>query len=189
MGTSKWVMVDIEANGPCPGLFSMTEFGAIIIDPTKDILKMPRFYGKFNFLDGLKEDPQAVLAISGDRDRSEVPFDKEVDKSVNRYTHSYVMEEFKIWLQDNIEGRPLFVSDNNGFDWQFINYYFWKYIGENPFGHSSTNMGSLYKGLIKNARENFKHLREAKHTHHPVMDCFGNVQALMKFGKEIGGLL
>jgi hypothetical protein len=36
----------------------------------------------------------------------------------------------------------VFVSDNNGFDWQFINWYFWHFTGANPFGHSSTNLGS-----------------------------------------------
>ena len=29
--------------------------------------------------------------------------------------------------------------------WQFINWYFHEFVGSNPFGHSSTNLGSLYK--------------------------------------------
>ena len=51
----------------------------------------------------------------------------------------------------------MFVSDNNGFDWQFVNWYFHAFLGENPFGHSSTNLGSLYKGLVKDFKKNFKH--------------------------------
>lgn len=189
MSNSKLVMVDIEANGQAPGLFSMTEFGAIIIEPAKEILKMPRFHGKFTSLDGEKTDAQALLAISGERDRSEVPIETGIDIEVIG-SHKIVMEAFDNWLSFFLEGgRPLFISDNNGFDWQFINYYFWKYLDKNPFGHSSANMGSLYKGFVKNTRVNFKHLRGYKHTHHPVMDCLGNVEALMEFGKHIEGLL
>jgi len=30
--------------------------------------------------------------------------------------------------------RLLFISDNDGFDWQFVNWYFWHFLGQNPFG-------------------------------------------------------
>ncbi len=47
----------------------------------------------------------------------------------------------------------------------------------NPFGHSSTNLGSLYKGLMKDMFVNFKHLRQTRHTHHPVDDARVNAEA------------
>ena len=59
------------------------------------------------------------------------------------------MEAFARWLAAHSTGRPMFISDNNGFDWQFINWYFHHFLGKNPFGHSSTNLGSLYKGVVK----------------------------------------
>ena len=31
-----------------------------------------------------------------------------------------VMEQFESWLTSVSTGRPLFVSDSNGFDWQWI---------------------------------------------------------------------
>jgi hypothetical protein len=36
--------------------------------------------------------------------------------------------------------QPRFGSDNNGFDWQFINWYFHHLMDRNPVGHSSTNL-------------------------------------------------
>jgi len=33
-----------------------------------------------------------------------------------------VMEKFSAWLAQHTKGRPVFVSDNVAFDWQFINY-------------------------------------------------------------------
>ena len=83
----------------------------------------------------------------------------------------------------------MFISDNNGFDWQFINWYLHHFIGRNPFGHSSSNLGSLYKGLARDAYVNFKHLRKTKHTHHPVDNARGNAEVLLQMkvdGLKIG---
>jgi hypothetical protein len=97
-----------------------------------------------------------------------------------------VMNRFADWLAEHCKGRPMFISDNNGFDWMFVCWYFWHYTRNCPFGHSSTNLGSLYKGLRKNMRENFKHLRKTRHTHHPVDDAMGNVEALIHMRDEMG---
>ena len=50
-----------------------------------------------------------------------------------------VMQDFAVWVNERSKRRPLFISDNNGFDWQFINWYFWHFTDGNPFGHTSTN--------------------------------------------------
>ena len=97
-----------------------------------------------------------------------------------------VMRPFAAWLQEHSKGRPMFVSDNNGFDWQFINWYFHHFLGKNPFGHSSTNLGSLYKGVVRDMFANFKHLRKTKHTHNPVDDARGNAEALLQITEEFG---
>ena len=97
------------------------------------------------------------------------------------------MQRFDAWLSDHCSGRLMFISDNNGFDWQFINWYFHHFLGRNPFGHSSANLGSLYKGLVKDTMQNFKHLRLTRHTHNPVDDAKGNAEALLHM-KNIMGL-
>jgi len=81
----------------------------------------------------------------------------------------------------------MFISDNNGFDWMFICWYFHHFLGRNPFGHSSTNLGSLYKGLVKDTSQNFKHLRKTKHTHNALDDALGNAEAFLQI-KELLGL-
>jgi hypothetical protein len=60
------------------------------------------------------------------------------------------------------------------------------FLGANPFGFSSTDLGSLYKGLVKDAFVNFKHLRKTKHTHHPVDDARGNAEALLEMKEKMG---
>ena len=67
-----------------------------------------------------------------------------------------------------------------------MQWYFIHFLGESHFGYSSTNIGSLYKGLVKDVFKNFKHLRKTTHTHHPVDDAKGNAEALLYMQNEMG---
>ncbi|MGZ8559155.1 MAG: hypothetical protein ACXWWC_12510 [Chitinophagaceae bacterium] len=96
------------------------------------------------------------------------------------------MQDFAIWIKVTCKDRPIFISDNNGFDWLFTCWYFHHFIGINPFGFSSQNLGSLYKGIEKDTFKNFKHLRKTIHTHHPVDDAKGNAEALLTMKNEPG---
>jgi hypothetical protein len=42
------------------------------------------------------------------------------------------------------------------------------------------NLGSFYKGAVKDVAQNFKHLRKTKHTHNPVDDAKGNAEAFLE---------
>jgi len=158
-----YVMVDIEADGPIPGDYSMVSFGAVIVEPALQ----RTFYGTLRPISE-RWIPEA-LAVSG--------FSREETLRFEDALH--VMQRFARWLGANVVGQPMFISDNNGFDWQFINWYFHHFTGSNPFGHSSTNLGSLYKGMVKDTTQNFKHLRKTRHTHNPVDDAMGNAEALL----------
>jgi DNA polymerase III epsilon subunit-like protein len=165
-----YVMVDIEADGPAPGLYSMYSIGAVIVRRSLD----ETFYGQLRPISETSA-PEA-LAVGGltraDIERYGDPRD--------------VMMRFGAWVEDNAGKRPIFISDNNGFDWSFVNYYFHRFVGKNPFGHSSQNLGSLYKGIVKDTFANFKHLRVTAHTHHPVDDARGNAEALMRIKQDYG---
>ncbi|MCM8528688.1 MAG: 3'-5' exoribonuclease [Lentisphaeraceae bacterium] len=164
------IMVDIESDGPIPGDYSMVSFGAVIVDEKLD----KTFYGKLKPISE-KWIPEA-LAVSGFSREETLAFDEAES----------VMSDFSAWLKENSTSRPMFFSDNNGFDWQFINWYFIHFLGKNPFGFSSTNLGSLYKGMVKDTFKNFKHLRKTKHTHNPVDDALGNAEALLYMKNEMG---
>jgi hypothetical protein len=164
------IMVDIESDGPIPGDYSMISFGAVIVD--EELNKT--FYGKIKPISE-KWIPDA-LQVSGFSREETLEFDEPKE----------VMSEFKNWIINNSKSKPLFFSDNNGFDWQFINWYFIHFIGENPFGFSSTNLGSLYKGMVNDMVKNFKHLRKTKHTHNPVDDAVGSAEALLYMKNEMG---
>ncbi len=43
--------------------------------------------------------------------------------------------------------KVIFVGLNAPFDWSFINYYFHKYSGANPFGFTAIDMKAYYMGV------------------------------------------
>lgn len=86
----------------------------------------------------------------------------------------------------NKSGRPVMWSDNIAYDWQFVNYYFHKYFGSNPFGFSGRRIGDLYCGHTKDLFAKWKHLRITKHTHNPVDDAMGNAEALINIFTQMG---
>ncbi len=114
------IVVDIEADGPIPADFSMVSFGAVIVDEKLD----KTFYGELRPIND-KWKPEA-LKVSGFTREQTLGFDEPY----------LVMQKFTSWIDENSVGRPLFYSDNNGFDWQFINWYCIHFLGKNPFGYT-----------------------------------------------------
>ena len=125
-----YFMVDIEADGQSPAVGSMIELGCVLVDdPTK------------RFTAFMRPDKDAYseknLAVSG----------KTREETMGYPDPKEGMERFKKWIREVAGGRsPIFVSDN-GFDWAFVDFYFHKYIGSNPFGYSPRNLHDLHKGF------------------------------------------
>lgn len=92
-------------------------------------------------------------------------------------------DAFYQWLKDHkTKGSWVFISDNIAFDWQWINFYFWKYYGMNPFGHSGRRISDFYAGLTGDFHntQRWKRLRKTKHDHNPVNDAMGNAEAFKR---------
>lgn len=168
-----WYIVDVETDGPIPGDYSMVSVGAVAIGNDGNLKE--EFYGQLKPISD-KWVPEALVVSGHSREQCLTEFD---DPKV-------VMERFTQWIRSTTKGRPMFASDNNGFDWMFVCWYFHHFTDHNPFGFSSTNIGSLYKGLVGSVYENFKHLRRTKHSHHPVDDARGNAEALLHMKTEQG---
>lgn len=165
-----YIMVDVESDGPIPGDYSMVCFGAVIVDETLN----ETFYGKLKPISD-KFIPEA-LAVSGFTREQTLLFSEPIE----------VMQEFTDWIKSKVQGKPIFISDNNGYDWMFICWYFHHFLNANPFGYSSQNLGSFYKGVVKDTAKNFKHLRKTHHSHNPVDDAVGNAEAFLTMTKEFG---
>ncbi|AFY94602.1 exonuclease domain-containing protein [Chamaesiphon minutus] len=165
-----YISIDVEADGPIPGDYSMISFGAVVVEPSL----AKTFYAQLKPISD-KWIPEALEVSKFTRAETLTFEDPQV-----------VMSRFADWIDASSSGRALFIADNNGFDWQFINWYFHHFYGQNPFGHTSNNLGSLYKGIVKDTFVNFKHLRKTAHTHNALDDARGNAEALLQLKQDFG---
>jgi hypothetical protein len=158
------VFLDCEAFGPCPSLGKLTEFGAVTY-PEKQT-----FHGVLYPRNGVwVEDFSIHVVISSNLDSCSI--------------HPFVSDKeafliFEDWLSKNVKGRPIMVSDNPAYDFQWINDSFRRLLGRNPFGHSARRLSDFYAGLCNNffKTQEWKSLRITKHNHNPVHDSMGNLE-------------
>jgi DNA polymerase III epsilon subunit-like protein len=170
---SRYVMVDVETDGPIPGDYSMLAIGAVVVEPALD-----RTFKAYLRPISERWVPEA-LAVGG--------FTREQTMTDPSFRNpGRVMTEFHDWLYGLGLRKMIFIADNNGFDWSFVNWYSHHFLGENPFGFSSQNLNSLYKGLTRDAFASFKHLRRTRHDHDPLNDAMGNAEALLHMIQEMG---
>jgi hypothetical protein len=124
-------VVDVESDGGLLGHNSMVCFGVVKLTPELDTT----FYGKTRPISEFYD--EKALAVSG--------FSREEHENFNPPME--VMIRFALWLKEHSKGRPILISDNNGYDASWINYYFLRFTGKNPFGWSSRRIGDLYCGM------------------------------------------
>lgn len=162
----EWIVVDVESDGPAPGLYSMVSFAAVVVTPAAD----QYFFGRTAPISD-RYVPEA-LAVSGVSRAEHLAFPEPIE----------TMAAFAAWLRQRAGRRRLvFWSDNVAFDWQWINYYLHRYAEDNPFGHSGRRIGDLYAGLQGRplSTTEWKKLRRTAHSHNPLDDARGNVEALI----------
>lgn len=168
---SNYIFVDVEARGASPINGTMTEFGAVHEKSLKT------FHG-------------VLFEGYPDPDNPAVPI---VGPMVE--TKSAVAWDFINWLKEvGGKERPVFVSDNVAYDWQWIAAMFDEVSYVNPFGHSGRRISDFWAGLNHNWGEtqSWKRFRVTKHTHNPVDDAMGNVEAfqeIKRIAKELRNVL
>jgi len=149
--------VDVEADGPCPGLFSMVSFAVVPVDRPEGAF--------YRTLAPISERwvPEA-LAISGFTREQTLGFDPPAT----------VLADFRTWARATLGAdRGVLVSDNPGFDLAFLTYYCTWAGFANPFGHSARRLGDLCAGLVGDLRATgrWKAWTTTAHTHNALDDA------------------
>jgi hypothetical protein len=157
------VVIDVESDGPCPGLYSMISLGAVVVEP------------------GFARTFKATFSpISNKWNADALAISKISRKEHSEYTPAKQSTlEFYAWLT-TLGEKPTMWSDNPAYDWQWVNYYLHLYVGKNPMGWSARRISDLWCGMQGALNSRWKHLRDAPHTHDPLDDALGNAQALLK---------
>lgn len=158
--------LDVEADGPCSGLYSMLSFALVPLDDPSRAFYTTLAPISERFVEG-------ALKVNGWTREQTLGFTPAAE----------AMAAMAAWLaKEPGVGRKVIWSDNPAFDWQFFNYYCHAYLGDNAFGHSARRIADFAAGLVGNPRKtsDWKKLRTEKHTHNALDDARGNAGALVK---------
>ena len=120
-----YVSIDIEADGPIPGLYSMLSVGAaaFVDGQVKSV-----FEANLKELEGARQHPETMKFWAKNQEAWETARQTLQDPAD-------VMPEFFLWVENLKEfGIPIPVMYPQSFDGPFISYYFHRFVGSNPFG-------------------------------------------------------
>lgn len=128
-----FISVDIESSGPIPGEYSMLSIGACLVDAPETTFE--RTLKPLN-----RNADQEALAVTG--------FTLE-ELEMSGMQPQQAMTELKLWVKAACIGdaMPVFVGLNAPFDWSFVNYYFHRFCGSNPFGFTALDIKAYYMGV------------------------------------------
>ena len=157
--------VDIEASGPIPGEYSMLSLGACLVNSVEHTSYAELQPISDRFVPG-------ALEVTG--------FDLQV-LSARGQPPIIAMQSLLDWVTDESHGgSPVFVGFNTSFDWSFVNWYFHKFLGQNPFGVASLDIKAYYMGLTgclwdetpsSNLPQALKPVRAQKDRHNALSDA------------------
>jgi DNA polymerase III epsilon subunit-like protein len=172
-----FISVDVETAGPDPGAYSLLSIGACLVsDPDQG------FYVELK--PTTKNATEEALTVSG--------FTLEALEA-SGVPPKEAMQRFEAWLGEvNQSGaRPIFVAFNAAFDWMFINQYFHRYLGHNPFGHAALDIKAFFMALAGNrwTETGMRHAAqrygyEIFLTHHALDDAKDQARLFRKMLRE-----
>lgn len=126
--------LDVETSGPIPGEYSMLSIGACLVNAPETSFECTLKPLNRN------ADPEALAMTGFSLDELEQ----------NGTEPRQAMIEFDAWVKAACkEGDvPVLVGLNAPFDWSFVNYYFHRFHGENPFGFTALDIKAYYMGVM-----------------------------------------
>ena len=176
--TDAYICVDVETTGPIPGDYSMLSIGACTI-----------FEPQRTFYIELKPINQNSIVEAASIHK--LSLERLVVEGVAPIEALTCFEE---WLVNEAapNRQPLFVAFNAAFDWMFINYYFFHYLGHNPFGHTAIDIKALYMGMagVPWSHTSWRYISPkytAEHhlTHHALQDALDQADIFKKMLDEL----
>ena len=127
-----YISVDVETAGPIPYEYSMLSIGASVVG-----LRNLTFYAELIPInDHFVPDALAIAKFSLQKLAQTGRDPKEV------------MAELDRWVTEvSLNRTPVMIGFNASFDWQFVNWYFHKFLGRNPFGIGAIDIKAYYMGM------------------------------------------
>ncbi|QTE01823.1 3'-5' exoribonuclease domain-containing protein [Streptomyces cyanogenus] len=187
---SLYISVDIEADGPIPGPYSMLSLGAAVAgvqDAAGFTAADPEERTFYRELRPIGEEfvPEA-LAVSG-LDRARL--------AAEGAEPAVALAEFAAWVREVSAGaQPVMCGYPASYDWTFLYWYLIRFTGSSPFGHSGClDMKTLYatkarlplRAVAKGTMPR-ELLSRRRHTHHALDDAIEQAELLANLMKWPG---
>ncbi len=160
----EYISIDVETSGPNPSNYALLSIGACTISEPRKTFYIELKPDK----DGSTQEALSISKLSLE------------DLHKNGTPAKDALQKFSQWLESLVpkNSQPVFTAFNAPFDWMFVNDYFHRYLGHNPFGHKALDIKALYMGLRKTKwtetsynRVNTKTGLEVTLTHHALEDA------------------
>jgi len=187
---SCYISVDVEADGPIPGPYSMLSLGAAVAGVQDAGGFTPAAPEKLTFYRELRPiseefEPEA-LAVSGlDRKRL----------AAEGAEPAVALAEFSDWVREVSDGaQPVMCGYPASYDWMFLYWYLIRFTGSSPFGHSgcldmktlyATKAGLPLRAVAKRTMP-AQLLSARRHTHHALDDAIEQADLLANLMKWPG---
>jgi ribonuclease T len=127
-----FISVDVETAGPIVAEYSMLTLGACLVEsPDVSFSVMLKPISDKFVAEALKV---SGLSLRQAHEDGVAPEEG--------------MAQFKSWIAEHVPkgATPVFVGLNAPFDWSFVNYYFHRFCGDNPFGFTALDIKALFMG-------------------------------------------
>jgi hypothetical protein len=135
-----WIMVDLEASGPIIGRHSMTELGAVVGSPRQGIID---------------EIELLIAPISDEVITSKDSFARAKREGI---APKEAMQRFDEWSRPYRDQRAQFVARPSCFDWPWVVWYAWTYLGQNPFGFRALCASSWFEARGRKFKVDLPHV-------------------------------
>jgi len=136
-----WFCIDIECNGPVPGLYDMVSLGAVVVahDATGALQIGEQFYVEIQ-PQAPRFDARAAQIHGLDQDR--LAREGQTRKDAALSLAAWVLEQTRPGTE------PVFVGHNAPFDWSFVAYTYAAEDMKNPFGYKGICTKALSAGVL-----------------------------------------
>lgn len=131
------VSIDIETDGPAPGLNSMLALGAVAYDEEDN--ELDTWYFTFDPLPGASQDPDIMKWWATQPEAW-------AEVTSSRWMPRDAIPLFAVWCEQ-LPGKPIAVAWPDAFDFGFVNYYCHRFAGRNPLGFAACDIRSYANGL------------------------------------------
>lgn len=133
-----YVSVDIEADGPIPGPYSMLSLGAAAF---VDYELKDQFYVNLQTLPGATMDPSTAKFWA----KNQEAYDKTRENTI---PPEVAMPRFVRWVE-SFNLRPVFVGYPAAYDFMFTYWYIRRFSGASPFSHSALDIKTMAMTMLK----------------------------------------